>query len=98
MATLTNTKYKEVVGSMSPVWTCKAVIVAADASDNTFDIVTGLRVIEYVNVFVVDSGNRHKAHDYDITFSGGTITIADGSDALTAGDIMYVMAVGVPKA
>lgn len=70
--------------------------VAADASANTVDItVDDVTNIEWVHVEIFRSDVQVTA-DADISFSGSTVTVADGAAtyAITAGDKIYIHAVG----
>lgn len=70
-------------------------VTSADASANASAIVTGLKSIDSVIVQVKSSGNNVLTSDADITHSGGTITVADGSTYnTTAGYIVSWLAVG----
>lgn len=69
--------------------------VAADDSAGTVDIETGLGAIRSLHVMIYRSGVPLYS-DQAVSFSGGTITVADGAAtyALTAGDVIDWQAAG----
>lgn len=71
-------------------------VSAAQASANAVAITTGLTTITAVQVMVLNTGNNVVTSDADITFSGGTLTVADGSTYNTVEDyLIHWIAVGV---
>lgn len=70
-------------------------VSAAQASANTVAITTGLTSITAVQVMVLNTGNNVVTADADITFSGGTLTVADGSTYNTVENyLIHWIAVG----
>ena len=68
---------------------------AGEASGNTLSIATGLSSITTAIVQVLNSGNNVVTTDADITFSAGTIVVADGSSYNTVeGQIIKWIAIG----
>lgn len=69
--------------------------VAGDDSAGTLDIDTGLDSIESLNVLILRS-DVPVYSDQDVSYSGGTITVADGAAtyAITAGDVIHWQAFG----
>lgn len=99
MATTTLRKLVENVGIVSSMAKAHVVAAAADDTAGTFDVKFNneLASIEDVIVYGKDSGNVEKS-GYDVTFSGTTVTIADGGTTTIAnGDIFVVVAFGNPK-
>lgn len=70
-------------------------VTAAEASDGTLAIATGLTSVTALNIMVVSTGNNLATSDADVTISGGTVTIADGSTYNTVeADKIHWIAVG----
>ncbi len=70
-------------------------ISAAQASANAVVIDTGLTTISAVNIQVLNTGNNVVTSDADITISGGTVTVADGSTYNTVENyLLHWIAVG----
>lgn len=69
-------------------------VVAADDTANTVALDTGLSSITVALVQVVRSG-KASTSDAAVSWSGGTLTVADGSTyVLTTGDVLNWIAVG----
>lgn len=70
-------------------------VSAAQASANTVAITTGLTAITATQVMVLNTGNNVVTSDADITFSDGTLTVADGSTYNTVENyLIHWIAVG----
>lgn len=54
-------------------------ISAGQAAANAVAITTGFSTIAAAFVMVLDTGNNVVTSDADVTISGGTLTVADGS-------------------
>lgn len=90
------------VGLVMPTQTFKVVPSSAEESANTLDVDLA-RYFESIlwiqNVLVLDSGNNVSTSDIDVTFSGTTVTLADGSSYnLQATDTIILTVHGVPHA
>jgi hypothetical protein len=85
----------QVIGSFLPMGVFK--VTGADGEGTSADIVIpGFKSIEAVFPLAIDGGNNNQSMGMDITWSGNTITIADGGDFdLSAdGDTLYLLVVG----
>lgn len=73
----------------------KYTAVADDASNDSVAIATGLNTIVTAQVMIL-RGNKCMTDDATITFTGGTLTIADNSTAyvLTTGDVIHWLVTG----
>lgn len=70
-------------------------VSAAQASANAVAITTGLATVGAVNIQVLNTGNNVVTSDADITISGGTVTVADGSTYNTVENyLIHWIAVG----
>ncbi len=87
------------IGGVAALGVVRAGIVtvsAAQASANAVAITTGLTTITAVQVMVLNTGNNVVTSDADITFTGGTLTVADGSTYNTVENyLIHWIAVGV---
>ena len=81
----------ETIGSFSTIDMKKVT----SPGTTSVDIVMDLKKILSVIVQVLDSGNNVVTSDADITFSGNTVTVADGSSfSLADTYIIHVLARG----
>ena len=91
-----------IVGSYMPIQVFKVAPSSAEETANTMDVdlARWFRTIEGIqNILVLDSGNNVSTSDVDVTISGTTVTIADGSSYdLAATDTIYLTVYGVPVA
>lgn len=73
----------------------KHTATSAEATANTLSILTGIGAIKGVNLQIFRSDVEVTA-DADISWSGETITVADGAStyAITAGDVIVGSAFG----
>lgn len=70
-------------------------VSAAQASANAVAITTGFATVSAINVQVLNTGNNVVTSDADITISGGTVTVADGSTYNTVENyLIHWIAVG----
>jgi hypothetical protein len=84
-----------IIGSLLPMVVVK--VTGADGEGTSADIVIpGFETIEAVLAFCFDSGNNQTITDADITWSGNTVTIADGStfDLSAVGATLYLLVIG----
>ena len=98
MATITNyngsgfLSLVENIGQYQPCVMFSLVPVAAEATANTLSVVIPcLRNIRYAIIQTLDSGNNIAVVGADVTWSGNTLTIADGGSY----DIVTTMNIGV---
>jgi len=73
---------------------------SAEESANTLsvDLSRYFHTIKGVQITILDSGNNVATSDVDVTWSGTTVTIADGSSYnLEATDTIYLTVFGTPK-
>jgi len=91
-----------IVGSYMPIQCFTVTPSAAEESANTMDIELARwfhAISGIVSVVVLDSGNNIVTLDADITISGTTVTIADGSSFnLVAASTIYLTVFGTPVA
>src|SRR5574341_282968 len=67
----------EIVGTFAPVIAFRATVSGTTTTEGL--VFPGLALIRGAVVQVLDSGNNVATTDADITWSGNTLTIADGS-------------------
>lgn len=85
----------EVVGSYVNADQGTHEVTTAEASAGSVSIATRLRRITNAIVQVVDSGNNVVTSDADISWSDGTLIVADGSTfAVTATYVIRYLAFG----
>jgi len=86
----------EIVGSYALYEEGRHTITSDEASANTVSIPTRFNRVTNALVQIVDSGNNDVTADADITWSGSTLIVADGSTYnTTAGYVIRYLVFGV---
>ncbi len=106
MATITNylsgsrPSLVEVVGTYNPFVLIKIEPTTAEATAGTLSVsISELRTITGAIVQILNSGNNVATSDADITWSGNTLTIANGSSyTMASTDNIYTLVWGIPRA
>jgi hypothetical protein len=88
----------EVIGTMVPLVLAKVTISGTTTSEAV--VITQLATIRGAIVQVLDSGDRVATSDIDVTWSGNTLTLADGGtfNLDAAGQSIYIAVWGDARA
>jgi hypothetical protein len=97
MAVINQKKLALNVGQISPFAVARVTLEAAEDTANTYSLNFAelLRNIQSLNVMHVSSTGQQKLPL--VTFSGTTVTVADGTSTLAVNDVLYIQVFGDPK-